>query len=411
MASTGPQLVQPEEQAAAPAPAPKKDKGRRGFLVLGVVVTVFILAIGGYKLATLGQETTDAAQVEADVVPLSTRVGGQVLRVLVADNAVVHKGDVLVELDPRDYEARVKQAEAELESAQAQEQSADAQATVAEAGAKGGLSSARAMVSTSSAAVSSAEAQVSVARAALARAEAEAHRTELDLERHQTLLEASAVSQKAYDDAKATRDAAQAALEGARAQLSAAEEGRHVAQSKVAEAQGQFDQSAPVDAKIAAARANAALAHARVKSAEAALEQARLQLDYTHVTAPADGQVSRLSIHVGQLMSTGQTVAEFVPPETYVVANFKETQVGHMRPGQRVTVKLDAYDGETLEGKVESLSGGTGSRFSLLPPDNASGNFVKVVQRIPVRITWVKPPSELALRAGLSAEVTVHTGS
>jgi membrane fusion protein, multidrug efflux system len=409
MASTGPQLVQREEPAAAPAPA--RDKGRRGFLVLGAVVGSVVVSIGGYKLATRGQQTTDAAQVEADVVPLSTRVSGPVSRVLVADNAFVHKGDVLVEIDPRDFATKVKQAEAELESAQAQAQAADAQATVAEAGAKGGFSSARAMVSTTSAAVSSAEAQVSVARAALARAEAEAHRTALDLERQQQLLQAQAVSQKGYDDAKAANDAAQAALEGARAQLAAAEEGRHVAQSKVAEAQGQLDQSAPIDAKIAAARASAALAHARVKAAEAALEQARQMLDYTRIVAPADGQVSKLSIHEGQLLAAGQPVAEFVPPETYVVANFKETQVGRMHPGQRVTVKVDAFEGETFEGKVESLSGGTGARFSLLPADNASGNFVKVVQRIPVRITWVKPPKELPLRAGLSAEVTVHTDS
>ncbi|ATB41569.1 membrane fusion component of tripartite multidrug resistance system [Cystobacter fuscus] len=407
MASTATPLVQPEVPAEVIEASRKK--GRRGFLVFGVIVAVLLLGIGGYLVATRGQETTDAAQVEADVVPLATRVGGPVLHVLVADNALVHKGDVLVEIDPRDYTTRVKQAEAELESAQAQAQAADAQSTVAEAGAKGGFSSARALVSTSSAGVSSAEAQVSVARAALARAEADAHRAELDLERTKQLMEAKAVSQKTYDDAVATHEAAQAALLGAKAQLAAAEEGRHVAQSRVAEAQGQLDQSAPIDAKIAAARANAQLAHARVKAAEAQLEQARLQLEYTHITAPADGQVSKLSVHEGQLLSTGQTLGEFVPPATYVVANFKETQVGHMHPGQRVTVKVDAFEGESIEGRVESLSSGTGARFSLLPPDNASGNFVKVVQRVPVRIAWVNPPRELALRAGLSAEVTVHT--
>ncbi|PTL78708.1 HlyD family secretion protein [Vitiosangium sp. GDMCC 1.1324] len=408
MASTAPHIVQPEEQA--PSPAQLQKKGRRGFLILGTIVSVLLLGIGGYLVATRGQQTTDDAQVEADVVPIASRVGGPVMRVLVADNAFVHKGDALVEIDPRDYAARVKQAEAELESAQAQAQAADAQATVAEAGAKGGFSSARAMVSTSSAAASSAEAQIAVAKASLARAEADARRTKLDLERQEQLVEAKAVSQKSYDDAKASNDAAQAALEGARAQLAAAEEGRRVAQSKVAEAQGNLDQSAPIDAKIAAARASAALAHARVKSAEAALEQARLQLDYTHIVAASDGQVSKLTIHEGQLLSPGQAVAELVPPETYVVANFKETQVGEMKPGQRVTVKIDAYDDEKLEAKVESLSGGTGARFSLLPADNASGNFVKVVQRVPVRITWVKPPKDLVLRAGLSAEVTVHTG-
>src|SRR6218665_317219 len=405
MASTVTQLVQEEPEAAAQA----SKKGRRGFLVFGVLVAALLLGIGGYLVATRGEETTDAAQVEADVVPLATRVNGPVLSVRVVDNALVHKGDVLVEIDPRDYAAPVKQAEAELESARAQAQVAEAQATVAEAGAKGGFSSARALVTSSSAGVSSAEAQVSVARAALARAEADAHRATLDLERTQQLMDAKAVSQKSFDDAKSAHDAAQAALQGAHAQLSAAEEGRRVAQSRVAEAQGQLDQSAPIDAKIAAARASAALAQARVKSAEAQLEQARLQLDYTRIVAPADGQVSRLSIHEGQLLSAGQMLGEFVPPRTYVVANFKETQVGHMHPGQRVTVRLDAFEGEKLEGTVESLSGGTGSRFSLLPPDNASGNFVKVVQRIPVRIAWNHLPQSLELRAGLSAEVTVHT--
>jgi membrane fusion protein (multidrug efflux system) len=405
-----PQLVQQEGQAAL-TPAQAQKRGRRGFLVLGIIVAVLLLGIGGYLVATRGQVTTDDAQIEADVVPIASRVGGPVMHVRVADNAFVHKGDVLVEIDSRDYAARVKQAEAELESAQAQAQAADAQATVSEAGAKGGFSSARAMVSTSSAQAGGADAQVAVAKAALARAEADARRTTLDLERQQTLVEAKAVSQKSYDDARAANEAAQAALEGARAQLSAAEEGRRMAQSRVAEAQGNLDQSAPIDAKIAAARANASLAHARVKSAEALLEQARLMLDYTRIIAPSDGQVSKLNIHEGQLMAAGQAVGELVPPETYVVANFKETQVGDMHPGQRVTVKIDAFDGEKLEAKVESLSGGTGARFSLLPADNASGNFVKVVQRIPVRIVWVKPPKDVVLRAGLSAEVTVHTDS
>jgi membrane fusion protein (multidrug efflux system) len=409
MASTAPQIVQPPEEQAASA-AQLQKKGRRGFLVLGLIVGVLLLGIGGYLVATRGQVSTDDAQVEADVVPIAARVGGPVLRVAVADNAFVHKGDVLVEIDSRDYAARLKQAEAELESAQAQAQAADAQATVAEAGAKGGFSSARAQVSTSSAQASSADAQVSVAKAALARAEADARRTALDLERQKTLVEAKAVSQKSFDDARAANEAAQASLEGARAQLSAAEEGRHVAQSKVAEAQGNLDTSAPIDAKIAAARANAALAHARVKSAEASLEQARLQLEYTHIVAASDGQVSKLTIHEGQLIAPGQAVAELVPQDTYVVANFKETQVGGMKPGQRVTVKIDAFEDEKLEARVESLSGGTGARFSLLPADNASGNFVKVVQRVPVRITWVNPPKDLQLRAGLSAEVTVHTG-
>ncbi|CAM4468814.1 HlyD family secretion protein [Corallococcus exiguus] len=405
--TTAPQLV--PEAAPAPASAAQAKRGKRGFLILGGVVAAIVLAIGGFKIVTAGQETTDDAQVEADVVPLAARVSGPVVKVAVLDNATVHQGDVLLQIDPRPYEARVKQAEAELESARAQAVAADAQATVAEAGAKGGLSSAKALVSTSTSAVSGAQAQVAAARAALTRAEAQARKATLDLDRTQSLRQQNVVAQSALDDAQTANETAQAALEGARAQLALAEEGRRTAESKVAEARGQLDVSAPIDEKIAAAQASASLAHARVKGAEAALDQAKLQLEDTRVVAPADGQVSKLSVHAGQLLTPGQAVAELVPTTTYVVANFKETQVGHMQPGQRVEVELDAFSGEKLEGKVESLSGGTGSRFSLLPPDNASGNFVKVVQRVPVRISWVHPPQGLALRAGLSADVTVHT--
>src|SRR6185312_5411392 len=156
-----------------------------------------------------------------------------------------------------------------------------------------------------------------------------------------------------------------------------------------------------------AARANADLAHARVQSAEAQLELARLQLGYTAVKAPADGIASKLTVHEGQLVAIGSPVIELVPTQTYVLANFKETQIGKMKPGQRADVKVDAYPGQKLEATVESLSGGTGSSFSLLPADNASGNFVKVVQRVPVRISWTKQP-DVPLRAGMSVDVTVH---
>ncbi|RKG83766.1 HlyD family secretion protein [Corallococcus terminator] len=405
--TTAPQLV--PEAAPAPSAEAQAKRGKRGFFILGAVVAVILVSLGGYKLLTAGQETTDDAQVEADVVPLSARVSGPVVKVTVADNATVHQGDVILQIDARPYEARVKQAEAELESARAQAVAADAQATVAAAGAKGGLSSAKALVITSNSAVGSAQAQVASARAAVTRAEAQARKAALDLERAKNLREQNVVAQSALDDAQTGNETAQAALEGARAQLTLAEEGRRTAESKVAEARGQLDVSAPIDEKIAAAQANASLAHARVKGAEAALDQAKLQLEDTRIVAPADGQVSKLSVHAGQLLTPGQAVAELVPLTTYVVANFKETQVGHMHAGQRVEVELDAFSGEKLEGRVESLSGGTGSRFSLLPPDNASGNFVKVVQRVPVRITWVHPPEGLTLRAGLSAGVTVHT--
>ncbi|MFY0566362.1 HlyD family secretion protein [Archangium lansingense] len=409
--SATPRLV--EKEAPAPGPSPEevlgKKRGRRGALLLGSTAVAVLAGIGGYVLLTRGQEATDNAQVQSDMVPINARVGGPVLHVNVGDNARVKKGDVLVELDSREYAVRLKQAEADLVSANAQAQAAESQMDVAEASARGGHSTARAVVSSSTAAVRSAEAQVEVARAAMARAETDAQRKALELERVQRLRESEVAAQQELDDALAANQAAQASLAGARAQLAAAEQAHQVALSKVEEAQGQLDQSAPVAAKIVVARASAELARAKVTVAEAALEQARLQLEFTRVLAPADGTVSKLSVREGQLLTAGQPVARLVPPRTYVVANFKETQVGHIRPGQRVEVRVDAFPGLTLSGQVESLSGGTGASFSLLPPDNASGNFVKVVQRVPVRISWKDPPGDLPLQAGLSAEVTVFT--
>jgi membrane fusion protein (multidrug efflux system) len=197
-----------------------------------------------------------------------------------------------------------------------------------------------------------------------------------------------------------------AALGQAQAQLTAAQQQRLVAETRVAEAQGRLDQSAPIDAQIKAVHANADLAHARVNVAQAELELAKLQLSYTKVFAPEDGEVSNLAMHEGQLVVQNQPIVQLVPSRTYVVANFKETQVGRMHEGDPADVSVDSFPGQKLVGTVVSLSGGTGSRFSLIPPDNASGNFVKVVQRVPVRIEWTRPP-ELALRAGMSVDVTV----
>lgn len=406
-----PRDARPTEAARTP-PAeadaePAKNK-RRPFVIVGVVVAVMLVAIGAYLLATAGQEDTDDAAVAADMVPVGTRVAGQIVKVHVQENQLVHKGDVIAEIDPADYAARVKQAEAELASQQAQAAAADAQVAVTEAGSRGGLSSARAALAGSTVSVSSAEAQLAAAQASLLRAQADARKAELDLSRAKELKAANAVPQERVDNAQAANDAAVAALAQAKAQVAVAQEARKAAQEHVGEMRGRVNASSPVAAQIAAVRAQADLAHARVQAAEAQLELARLQLSYTAVKAPADGVASKLTVHEGQLVSVGSPVIELVPTETYVIANFKETQLGKMKAGQRVDIEVDAYPGKKFEGKVESLSGGTGSSFSLLPADNASGNFVKVVQRVPVRIAWTRAP-EMAMRAGLSVDVTVHT--
>jgi len=386
-------------------------KGRRGprpTAIVGALAAVAIAGVLVYRHFTAGQEDTDDAQVEADVVPLGARVPGQILRVAVVENQEVKKGELVVEIDPGDYEARLAEAQAELGTAAAQAASAEAQERIVEASAKGAYSSAQASLTASSDVVANAEAQVEAARAAVVRAEADARKSDLDLGRAKALLAANAVPQQSFDNAEASADAAHAALREAKAQLAAAGESRRLSVSRVEEAKGHLVQSSPVAAQIAAAHASAVLSRARVKSAEAALRLAELQLSYTRVLAPEDGVVSKLGAHEGQIVQAGQPVVELVPAKNYVVANFKETQVGRMRPGQRATVELDAYPGRTFEGRVESRSGGTGARFALIPPDNATGNFVKVVQRVPIRIAWVNTP-DVPLTAGLSAEVKVYT--
>ncbi|HEY4222668.1 MAG TPA: HlyD family secretion protein, partial [Myxococcota bacterium] len=220
------------------------------------------------------------------------------------------------------------------------------------------------------------------------------------------LFKVGGVTKAQLDAARSGRDAALAAKSQAEAQLAAALEGKKSAESRVDEAQARVAQSSPVDATIAAAAAQAELAHARVKSAEAMLEAATLQVGYAKIVSPEEGTLSKVAVHVGQNVGPGQLVVAVVPSATYIVANFKETQVGRMKAGQRAEIVIDAYHGKKLEGVVSSVSAATGSRFALMPPDNASGNFVKVVQRVPVRIEW-KDKVDVPLEAGLSADVTV----
>jgi membrane fusion protein, multidrug efflux system len=396
------------EGAPAAAPVRARRRGAKPFLILAAIVGLAILVWLGYGWLTRGKESTDNAQVDADVVPISARVGGSVLHTRVHDDQQVKQGDVLIEIDPADYQARVAQAEAEVAAATAQAATADAQVRIVEANSRGGLASAKAQVTTSSASVRTAVAQVGVARANLDRANTELAKAENDLGRAKRLRGDGAIPQIELDNAQAARDAAGAAVAQMKAQVAAAEEQLQAAQSRVTEMQGHLEQSTPIEEQLASARAQAELAHARVLGAQAALTLAKLQLSYTTVVAPSSGTISRLGVHEGQLIQPAQLVVELVPGTSYVIANFKETQVAEMRAGQRVDVEIDAFPHRTFAGKVESISRATGARFSMLPPDNASGNFVKVVQRVPVKIVWDQPPGDVNLAAGLSAEVTVH---
>jgi len=368
--------------------------------------------VGGivaYTYANSNREGTDDAVVEADVVAVTARVPGLVSKLLVEDNQRVKVGDPILELDASDLSARAAQARAELQTAQAQAAGAHAQEPVVAATARGGLESAQAQMSASSSAVQAADAQIAVAQAATVRAQAEVDKADRDLVRAKELVASDAIARQQLDVAQLAADAAHAALRQAQANVIAVQESKRSAESRVAEAKARVSQTTPVGQQIETAKSAATLADARVAAAEAALKLAELQLSYTKVVAPADGLVTQLTARVGGLIQAGQPLAQLVPARTYIVANFKETQIDRMRPGNPAEVRIDAYPGRTFEAAVDSLAAGTGSRFSLMPPDNASGNFVKVVQRVPVRLEWKAEP-DVALKAGLSADVTVTVG-
>jgi len=391
------------------APVKKPRSGKRAYLILGVVASVVALAWFGHRWYSAGKQKTDDAQVEADVVPISSRVAGTVLTAKVTDNQPVKKGDVLFEIDPANLDVEVARTEAELEGAKAQLAVADAQASVVRSSSTGGLSSAKAALTGASASVRGAADSIRAAEAAVTRSHADLANAQTELDRVQALFKKEAVTKQELDRSTHARDVAQAALQASTAQLDAARDQRNLAQARVSEAEGRVAQSAPVDQQVAAAQAASQLASARVKAAEAALARARRARAHVTIIAPSDGVISKLGAHAGQSVNVGQPLLMLVPNETYVVANFKENQIAQMHPGDKVDIELDAYEGR-FSGVVEALSPATGSRFSMIPPDNATGNFVKVVQRVPVKIKWTAPP-KIALRPGLSAEVTVHVGS
>jgi membrane fusion protein, multidrug efflux system len=384
----------------------KQRRGRRAYLILGAIAVIVALLWGVHRWWTHGKQSTDDAQIEADVVPIAARLSGTISSTRVHDNQAVKRGDVLFEIDPANLDVEVARTEADLEAARAQLAVAQAQVAIVQSSSKGGLSSAQAALTGASASVRGAADTIRAAEAAVARARADLANAQSELDRVQGLFENQAVTRQELDRSTHARDVAKAALNAASAQLDGARDQRNMAQARVGEAEGKLAQSSPVDQQVAAAQAAAQLAAARVKAAEAAVARAKLDRAHATISAPIDGVVSKLGAHVGQSVNVGQPLLMLVPNETYVVANFKESQIAHMHPGDKVDIEIDAFDGD-FSGEVEALSPATGARFSLIQPDNATGNFVKVVQRVPVKIKWSAPPP-VPVRPGLSAEVTVH---
>jgi membrane fusion protein (multidrug efflux system) len=389
------------------------------------VLVVAAIAAGVWWWSTRNLESTDDAQVDAGVTPIAARVGGTVLAVPIQDNQQVHEGTVLVQIDKRDYEIALDRARAELADAEASAAAARAgvpiTSTTAESNvttARGGVEQATSEVSAAEQSIEAAKARLSTAQARQREAIAKAAKSAKDVERFKPLLAKDEIPQQQYDAAVATANADEAASESAAAQVVEAELGVRVSQSGLVQAQAKRQQASaslseaqtgPEQVKVTQARASAA--EAKVMQQRAVVRQAELNLEYATVKAPVKGTVSKKSVEVGQLIQPGQALMAVIPLErVWITANFKETQVEHIRPGQRVTIRADAYGGRTFSGKVESLAAATGARFSLLPPDNSTGNYVKVVQRIPVRISLDagQDPDHL-LRPGMSVVPTVHT--
>jgi len=393
-------------------------------IIIGLVVVV-AAGIGAWLWLTADQESTDDAQVEAHVTPVAARVGGTVLAVPAPDNQQVDAGTLLVQIDPRDYEVALARAEAELANAQAEAAAARANVPITSATATGNVSNARGGVAQAAAGIAEAEqgleaakARLSTAQARLREQQANSAKAARDVERLKPLLAKQEIPQQQFDAATADAEAKQAAADSAQAQVQEAEVAIRVAQSRQAQAQAGHDQAMAglaqaqtAPEQMSAIRARAASADARVKQVEAAVKQAQLNLEYATVKSPVKGIVSRKSVEPGQVVQPGQPLMTVIPLDrVWITANFKETQLAGMRAGQRVKVKVDAYGGREFNGKVDSIAAATGARFSLLPPDNATGNFVKVVQRVPVKIVLDEDQDrEHVLRPGMSVTPTVYT--
>lgn len=386
------------------------------------------LAVLGYSLYEryfANRESTDDAQIDGHINPVAAKISGLVVAINVDDNQLVKAGTVVVQIDPRDYQVALDRAKADLAALQAGSTAAHTQVPITSTTTTTQITSASAALQQAEGAKTAAQKDVDAARARLGSAEArvrEAQATYIkasqDLERLKQLVAKDEVSRQQYDAAVAAADAAQAARDSTQASVQEASRAIEAAQARVVEADARIGgakaaleatQTAPQ--QVAITRSNAQSALARVEQAQAAVAQAQLNLEYTQVKAAIDGTVSERKVEVGQYVQPGQPLLAIVPlSDVWVTANFKESQLKNMHPGQRAFVSVDAYGGREYEGHVDSIAAATGAKFSLLPPENATGNYVKVVQRVPVKIVIDKGmDAQHPLRPGLSVEATVFT--
>lgn len=407
------EVRQPQQ---APLPSSERDLRReppkasnprlRLFLIVGAIV----LLIGGFFLweHLSSYESTDDAQVDGHLNPISTRVSGHVTKLLVADNQYVDAGTPLIQIDPADYQVSLDSARADYNDALASARAAQVNVPITNISTGSQISSAQADVENARAGIATARQQYDAAKAQLAQAEANNVKAQNDLVRYKQLVDKQEISQQQYDQAVAAAQAGSATVDAARSSASAADHQIVQAQSKLTSAEAALRSSQTAPQQVAAIRARADAAQAQVQAKKAALDQAQLNLQYTLIMAPVSGIVTNRTVEVGQNVSVGQEMMKIINlDDIWITANFKETQLRHMEVGQPVTIYVDST-GQNYKGHVQSIAGASGSITSLLPPENATGNYVKVVQRVPVKITF--DPGETqqhVLRPGMSAEPKV----
>jgi len=378
---------------APPAAPPRRRHRRVVLLAVGIVAALALLTYGvRYVLYARAHESTDNAFIDGHIVAVSPKVSSYVARVYVDDNSHVNAGDLLVELDPRDFKARLEQARANLRAAVQQHRAALMNTRVVHRTAGASVQQAEAAVLTAERQVDGARSRLEQARAQVAAAQAEATRAAADVQRYENGLKYGAVSRQERDNAVATTDKAAADLDAARRAEQAAADMLRQREAELAQDRARLASAQAAPDQITQAEAQADQLAAEIVQSEASVHQAELDLSYTKLYAPETGRVTRKSVEPGAYVQVGQTLFSIVPDRVWVVANFKETQLRHMRPGQPATVRVDAYPDRIFHGHVDSIQAGSGARFSLLPPENATGNYVKVVQRVPVKIVIDEPP-------------------
>jgi len=428
---------------------------KRPALLIGAALVLLVVVFLGlrYWLYARSHESTDDAFIDGHIVQVSPKASGYVTKIYVVDNQNVNAGDLIAELDPRDYETKLDQAKAALNAGLAQQKQALTQVTLTRvktradvqqatagvqqarsgvAGARAGALSERRRTTQAAAGISAASANVQQARAQLSAAQAEATRANADVERYQTLYDKDEISKQRLDEAIAAARTANAQVDAANQKVAAAEAQVNEAsaatsaqtavaeraqtqingaEAQVNEARGRLAQARTAPQQVAVTEAQAASVGANLQKLQAAVDEAELQLSYTKIYAPETGRIARKAVEVGGLVQVGQPLMAVVPGDVWVTANFKESQIGNIRPGESVEITVDAYPDKVFKGHVDSIQAGTGARFSLIPAENATGSYVKVVQRVPVKIVFesnqIDPQHTMAPGMSVVPEVKV----